>query len=232
MALETELTITELTDGNTAQLDDFLALQTALFPQDVRYVPVMRKRASRPADADPRFIEHQWLIRHRDEPIAVTIFKYARMRDCGIGLDIGIKPAARPSDRGRSGRLSEWLTERCLDQLASDASACGRPTPVGLAVEVESEQLVRRFRQYGFIELPLEYHEPPFIQHQLELLAHETGTRTDFRRMHLGIFATGQAPLDPHDRELQRRIVLAFLVDHYGLAPDHWAVQRALGTDS
>ena len=58
---EDRLTVHEVTGGNTARLDDLVTVFVELFPQYAHRQFRLRDKAYRPANADPLFIEHQWL---------------------------------------------------------------------------------------------------------------------------------------------------------------------------
>ena len=98
------------------QLDIFLEIYDDLFPQYIHYFPVIRQRASAPADVDPNFIENQWLIELEGQPAALATFKYATQRACGIALALAIKPDFRT--RMVDGqRLSGLLNQLQVEQI-------------------------------------------------------------------------------------------------------------------
>jgi hypothetical protein len=222
------LTVHEVLGGCQCDQDDLLALHAALFPQYAYYQTYMRQRAQQPPNADPRFVEHWWLIRLNDQPAAIRFFKYVPERNCGLGLAVGIQPEYRQHTFGRYRRFSEAIVLASLEQLCTDAKALGKLTPVGMISEIEAYLLPRYYREYGFIRLPIDYTEPSLTAEAQKLVA-DTEDLV-FRPMELGILPSDPARFDPQDSEMLRQIVLAFLVDHYGLSENHLIVRRALAS--
>ncbi len=222
------LAVYELIEGDPERLEAALRLYAALMPKYAHYMPRMRHRAQLSADHDPRFLEHLWLLEVDGDPAALTAFKYVPGRHCGLGIDLVVSPDYRAFGVGRYRRLAEFVNASVVAQVHADARAAGHPTPVGLVVEVAAPELVAHYRQYGLVELPVEYLEPSFPP-QIE--AH-TGPvdpeELTFSPMHLGIFPTVGTRFDLSDRDMLADLVMAFLVDHYRLPGDHWAVRRAL----
>ena len=235
---ETGLVIHDLIGGNVDRLDAMLALFVEMFPQYTHYADRIRHTAERPNGFDPGVIHHQWLADVEGQAAGMVVFKYLPERRCGLGIDLAVRPAFRKRKFSRYDRLSELLNKCSLDQLEADALAAGDPTPFGKVVEVETPEstddeqlkqrrahLIERYRSFGMIQLPMKYCEPPYI---LGLGAKEIPAKETFHPMQLGVFPIDGGGFDPHDPTVLADCVLAFLVDHYRLPADHWAVQRAL----
>jgi hypothetical protein len=214
----------EVLGGDARDRSDMMAIHSELFPHYGYYHAYMWERSQRPPDADSRFIEHWWLIRVNGEAAAVRYFKYVPGRDCGLALAIGIRPTFRDLTHGLARRFSELLIRRSLEQIGQDAAACGRPVPVGLATEIEPFLLRRYEEEYGFVRLEVNYQEPSYT---VEAGRH-LDKPLDFRPIPLGVLPVQESTFSLANPEVVINIVLAFLVDHYGLAPDHWIVRRAL----
>nr|MBA3534558.1 hypothetical protein [Ardenticatenales bacterium] len=114
----------------------------------------------------------------------------------------------------------------------------------GLAVEIPSpystdnvvaqqgrRRLQARYHDYGFIDLPVDYFEPPTIE-GYPLVSDVTLQRDGFQRMELALFPMREEPFDPSDPKGHQQVIFALLIDHYGLDETHWAVQQALRTHS
>ncbi len=108
-----------------------------------------------------------------------------------------------------------------------------RPEPIGLVAHSTDDvtaqrgrrRLQARYHEYGFVDLPVTYVEPPTIEG-----TPLAGGRDDFQRMELALLPMREAPLDPADPQMLKQVIFALLVDHYGLSETHWAVQQALCT--
>lgn len=226
--LASGLEIHDLVGGNTDLLEEYLQLYLEFLPQYARYVPVMRLRAEQPAPRDPRFDEHQWLVLRQGQPAGMTTFVYNRLRNVGIGLDLAVRPEERQLDRASQSRLAGLMIREMCKQVERDAAAQGNPTPLGVVVEVEHPALVKRYAEYGFIALPVEYYEPPFIQRALSLVEPAEIEKAGFPRLHLGFFPIEGSGFEPTNLEQLTEIIQALLVDHFGLPGNHWVVQTAL----
>jgi hypothetical protein len=221
-----EITIHELTGGNTDRLDDLSELFTELFPQYAHRVFRMHRKAQDPPDVNPLFVEHQWLIDADGQPAAMTSFKYIPKRNIGLEIYLGVRPAFRKlgkSDHPR--RMAEILIYTACEQLRSDARAAGRPSPAGLVFEVLEPKLVRQYREYGFLELPVAYYEPRYRPGHENFLA--GGEDIDCKQAQLGIFPLNPEQTNKDDPALLSNIVSALLLDHYGLPENHWIIQCA-----
>jgi hypothetical protein len=191
-------------------------------------LPRVRQRAYQVADADPRFVTHQWLAEVAGNAAGLISFKYVPRRHLGLLVYLAVKPEYRLPFNDIPCRLSEILLISALDQLRVDALQAGQPVPVHLAAEVEYSELLERYRHYGCVEFPVEYYEPP--------TSFDPGTyRPDqdtgfdaYRPMHLGVFPAQGVAVDSLDQNLLRDVLFAFYVEHYGLPEDHWTMQRAL----
>jgi hypothetical protein len=222
----TQLSIHEVLGGPQRDLEDLLAIHADLFPQYAYYHAYMRHRAKQPSDADPRTVEHWWLIRLNGQAAAVRFFKYVPGRNCGIALAIGIKPDYRRHTFGRYRRFSEAILHTSLQQVQSDAEVAGKPTPVGMVVEIEHYLFARYFDEYGHLRLPIDYLEPSFTAEAKPFL--DSTAQLEFRPIALGILPTDSCPFNPLDEKMLNDVVFALLIDHYGLPENHWTVRRAL----
>ncbi|MBN1812134.1 MAG: hypothetical protein JXA14_09890 [Anaerolineae bacterium] len=221
------ISIHDIIGGNVERLDALLDIFVDLFPRYAHTLPRLHHKGQSPADANPRFIAHQWLVDIDHQAAGMVSFKYSPDRNLGLTVYIGIRPAYRQI-RVKSSRLSEWLIASSIDQLQTDARATGRPTPTGMFLEVEPPRLVARYCEFGFIELPVEYFEPRFRQPRVGFGCPDDLSQVDFCRTHLGGFPLQSDISDPTDPTMLADVILAFMVDHYGLPIEHWAVQRAL----
>lgn len=73
--------------------------------------------------------------------------------------------------------MSDFLIQQMVRQLEVDAAHSGCPMPLGLVVEVEMaasttepalqktrDHLLKRYQEYGFVHLPVKYHEPASVR--------------------------------------------------------------------
>ncbi len=220
------LSVHEVLGGSKRDLDDLLAVHRELFAKFSSYIPYMIERAKDPPDADPCFVEHWWLARIDGEPAGIRYFKYVPARQCGLSLGIAVLKLYRHLTFGRYGRFSKLLTLTSLEQLQADAAAAGQPVPVGIVAEVEN-YLLPRYDEYDFIRLPIDYNEPSSTP-EANAARGEAEDHLSFRPIQLGVFMLADTSFDPFNRQMLRQLVLAFLVDHYGLPDDHPVVCRAL----
>lgn len=220
--------IQEIVNGRTRYLDDLIELYLQLFPGYGRYVAVMRRRANRPQDTTPPFLEHQWLALVNGQPAAMTVFKYNYKRNCGLGLDLGVHPDFRIISHSGYTSLARLMIELRHKQLLMDAKSLGMSLPLGSLVEVESPKVVARFKEYGMLLLPVKYYEPPAPEDALEIIGRQEIEKTGFTPMHLGIYPIDREAYNPKDADQLSMFVKAYLMDHYGLPESHWAVQESL----
>ena len=227
---ELDLEIYDIIGGrNLEHLDDFLQLYGDYLPQYIRYEPLMRQRACQPLDANALYYWHQWLVRQAGKPAAMLTFVLNRKRNMGIFLDFIVTPEARAIHYQGHTRMAGLLLELIWEQLKLDARADGLPTPEFLIAEVEHIQLVERYKQYGFAELPVEYYEPPYTPNLAEIFdPAELEQYIGYRRLYLGAFAIPGGQFDPADPDTICKIVETLLIDHYQLRPEHWTVNKAL----
>ncbi|MBN1179595.1 MAG: hypothetical protein JXD18_10300 [Anaerolineae bacterium] len=221
------LALHDVIGGNLERLDDLVDVFVELFPQYAHTSERLRWKALRSAFADPHFINHQWLVEVDGRAAGLLSFKYAPQRGLGLTVYVGVRPAYRHL-RVEGKRVSEWLIGCGLDQLQIDAQATGSELPVGLFLEVQYPRLVARYREFGFVELPVVYHEPHFRQARTQDNVAESLAQADFRRAYLGGFPIHPERFDPSDAVMLETVVRAFMLDHYHLPMDHWAVAQAL----
>src|SRR5687768_8471260 len=80
------VTLHNVVNDNTQHLDALIELYLSLMSPYENYVPLIRRVAERAPDADPHFIDHQWLATVNGEPAGATIFRYVPARNCGLGF--------------------------------------------------------------------------------------------------------------------------------------------------
>ncbi|NDJ76203.1 MAG: hypothetical protein GYB65_08080 [Chloroflexi bacterium] len=232
IAIETPhpgLVVSEVLGGSTRDIEDMIAVHLELFGKFEAYVPYMRERALQPPNADPGCIYHWWLARIADEPAAVRYFKYIPARHVGLSLGVAVRKKFRPLTFGEQyGRFSNMMILTSLKQVQADAEAMGNPVPLGIAAEVE-EYLRPRYAEYNFIEYAVDYQEPSSTPDATAASGEgEQDEQLSFRPIQIGLFKLENTAFDPYSRETQENIVKAFLIDHYELPVEHWAVQQAL----
>ena len=224
-----DIILHDLIGGNVARLDALMAIFAECFPQYAAAAPRLAQKAHRPADANSHFIAHQWLAEVDGQAAGMFSFKYAPGRDLGLAVYLAVRPAWR-SLHVDSLPLSAWLIQSGLRQLAADAAAAERPMPAGLFFEVEPDRLVARYREFGFVELPVEYYEPRYAQPRTGPGEPTDAGQVIFQRTHFGVFPSDGAPDNPTGPGVVTSAVLAFMVDHYGLPETHWVVARAVAS--
>ena len=215
-----QLCIYDVIDNHLEHLDDLLALYGELFPQYISSLSRLRAQAIAPAD--PRFIRHQWLVKVNGDAAALATFGLALQRGIGFCLSIAIRPAYRSLAWGSYRRLSEFIIRQMVAQLEADATHSGARPPCGLVVEIEMSgsksaesrrHLLERYQEYGFIHLPVTYHEPAFLRN---------APVQDAQPMQLYFLS-----IHTDCANILQNVVDSLLIDHYGLTEDNWIVQQA-----
>lgn len=232
------LCIHDVIDNNVGFLDALLDLYRELFPQYITALPRVREKAFLPANADPRFVRHQWVVTCNGYPAGLASFKLALRQNLGICFSIAIRSAYRSMAWQNYRRFSDFLIQQMIKQLVFDASCHGHPSPLGLVVEVETAAsttdpalkksrlgLLERYQEYGFVPLPVTYHEPahvrtPDIEQSLSQV-----TKNAQPMQLLMLFFQGQGCSS--DPNLLGQVVDALLVEHYGIPEDDWIVRQA-----
>jgi hypothetical protein len=218
-------------------LEALLDLYRELFPQYIAALPRVREKASLPADVDPRFVRHQWLVTCNEHPAGFASFKLVLRQNLGICLSIGIRPAYRSLAWQNYRRLSDFMLQQMIEQLEMDARSHSNPPPAGLVVEVEVPEstsdpvlqktrlhLSERYQEYGFLPLPVTYHEPVFVRTGENGQSLSQGIHNAEPMQLLMLPLQDQGRLSP---ELLGRVIDALLIEHYGLPEDDWIVQQA-----
>ena len=224
---EENLTVHEVIGGSANHLGALVELHKEIFPHYGQYIPYMEERVKQAAGINHYSIDHWWLAEVNGHPAGFNIFKYMIDRNCGLCLLITVRELYRGKSFGGCRSLAELLLMSSLQQLKADASDYGRPTPAGMVLEVEHPKVVARFREFGFIELPVEYFEPPAIYGD-KTFENVGASMDDFKQLHLGIFPIHGGPFNPDDPASIQNLALVYLIDHYHLPENHWAVHRAL----
>ena len=222
------LSIHDVIDGNTEYLDEYLKIYTDHLPQYSRYVPVMRRRAAKHIDVHALERWHQWLSMLDDEPVAMIGFLYNRKRNLGILMDFAVVESMRGLDISGGGRFAGELLYLAMEQLEMDAAVVGNPPPLCLAAEVEHTPLVERYAEYGFVEFPVEYYEPPGTPELARIVEPDDIEAVGYRRLYLGAFQIPGNEFDAMDARVVDIIIHALLEDHYQLPKDHWLLEKTL----
>jgi len=223
-----KVVIKEAIGGDPSLQESLIKLHKEFFPQYDQYLPYMEKRLLLPPIDGYGNIEHWWVLEYDKQPVGFIMFKYVPRRDCSLGLLIAVKPAFRRLSVGQAKTLADYLIKASLEQLRQDALSVGRSIPVGMVVEVETGRLLQVYRDYGFIEIPVDYCSPPYIQGEISFENREELDKLEYLKSILGIFPLEEAHADLSDPKLISKLVLAFLVDHYHLPEDHSGVCRIL----
>ena len=223
---EIGLTIHDVIDGDTTYLAEYLKIYTNYLPQYSRYVPVMQRRAAKPVDIYALERWHQWLVMYDEKPVAMIGFLYNRKRNLGILMDFAVVEDMRDFVIPGNGRFAGELLFLAMEQLKHDAEEIGNPTPLCMAAEVEHTPLVERYTEYGFVEFPIEYYEPPGTPELAQLVETQDFESVGYRRLFLGAFQMPNTKLDPTDMQVVDIILHALFEDHYQLPEEWWLFFR------
>ena len=239
---EQHLSVYEVIGGSANHLGALLELHSEIFPNFAHYLPYMKDRVKTSPEDINDAIDHWWLVEIDDKPAGFRLFKYNPHHNCGLGLLMAVRPKYRQVAVSPFCRLAELLIASSIEQIETDARVSGRPTPIGMGVELQLPEtiqdpaiqrgrahLIKRYREYGFCDLHVEYYEPPFILEDSSFIELANPEAEDFHRLLFGYFPSqeSQKPISP---DIISQLVLAFLVDQYHLPVDHWAVQRAVAS--
>lgn len=237
--LDGELCIHDVVNGHVEYLEALLDLYRELFPQYLAALPGVRDRAFLPADIDPRFVRHQWVVTWNGNPAGLTSFKFAKRQRLGICFSIAVRPKYRPLAWENYARLSDFLIRQMIAQLAVDATTGGLLPPCGLVVEIEVPDsttdpvakktrlhLRDRYLEYGFSPLPVIYHEPAFVRYNADNQScSELSENAEPMQLCMLSFETGKGMYSSQNGMLNA-VIDALLVSHYGLSEDHWIVRQ------
>lgn len=226
---DVDLVVHDLVDGYTRYIDHYLKIFRDLFPQYIRYEPVMRQRAEARLDRSANELWHQWLLMVGGKPAGIVGFLYNQGRNVGLLMDFAIYPFARKIQVGGKIPFSLFALNLSMQQLTNDARQNGLAAPICLAAEVEYPALVKKYLDYGYVEFPVEYYEPPTTP-ELEKVGDKIQelTSVDFKKLHVGAFPIPGQSIDLNAPEVIKSVLLAFLEDHYQLASTHWLVQKVV----
>ena len=92
------------------------------------------------------------------------------------------------------------------------------------------QHVIDRFSRLGYIDLGIDYREPPHIVGHEKYLENIDPATLDYHRMLLGILPLAGGQFAMNNPQMVEDCVLAVLVDHYKLPENHWAVQTALNS--
>lgn len=218
-----------LGSGDVARIEAMLRLYAELFPQYAHYVPRMRRRAEFGAEHRPGHVVHYWLVEVDGRPAAIRTFRYVRGRQVGLAHALAVEPAFREVMAGGQ-RLSMFLVHACLDQMIADAERLGDAPVLGMVNEVESPRLMEHYIKNGIVELPVKYVEPIFPPEKPGRSHSDEIALVHFSPMFLGFLPNPDLEEQTYTSELIADFAMAFLVDHYGLPPEHPQVQAVLAS--
>lgn len=226
---EIGLVIHDLVDGNAAYINEYLNLYGDLFPEYIRYIPLMRQRAETPADVSANEKWRQWLMMIKGRPVGLVGFFYNKIRNVGVLMDFAIQPEARQIKYIDGRKLAHYVLGLAMQQLVFDAQSNGKSAPLFMIAEVEHEALLNKYMEYGYLKFPVEYHEPPFPSELMGIASEAQNLdKMDYKRMYLGAFELPGYPFDPNNPEVVKTAILTMLVDHYGLPASHWLTKKML----
>ena len=225
---EIGLSVYDNVGGSTAYLDEYLKMYIEYLPQYSRYVPIMRQRAERPIDLQALERWHQWAVMLDGKPVAMIGFLYNRKRNLGILMDFAVVEDARDIDITGRGRFAGELLHLAMKQLKQDAVAVGNSVPLCMVAEVEHTPLVERYAEYGFVEFPVEYYEPPGTPELAKLVEPDDLEKVGFRRLYLGAFRMPATEFNLTEAPVVDIIIRALLEDHYRLPENHWLLAKTL----
>lgn len=214
-----------LGSGDVERIEAMLVLYSQLFPEYKHYTARMRRRAALPVDARPGHIAHYWLIEVDGKPAGMTTFRFIYRRNCGLGVSVGLDRSVR-SVMVEGERLSSFIMAETLRQFARDKKSMGGTDLLGMVTEVEHRELMEHYKQFGMLELPVDYFEPIFAPngHHPE----EPTEPASYKPVILGFMPSPEASMDWYDCTTLTDFALAFLVDHYGLSEDNRIVNTVV----
>jgi hypothetical protein len=231
----------ETNGGDPIYRQKLLDFYPELFPEYGYYLPYMEYRMTLPVDSDPLFIERWWLIEVEGQVAGLRLFKYSPSRNCALVLGTSIKSEFRKYPVAGYDRLSSYIVSLTAEQIMVDARAARRPIPVGLVSEVQLPEphmtaeeaayhihIADRYHDMGYVDLPVEYYEPPHIVGKESYLQGVALEDLPYNHMVLSVRPIEGGGFDPHDQQMMTDCTLAYLTDHYKLPSDHWIVTRAL----
>ena len=231
--LENGLEIQDLVNGQTEHLEEYIDIYKTLFPQYVRYIPIMRKRASLSFNSMDIERWHQWLLRLNRQAVGIAGFLYNRRRNIGLLMDLAIKPEARSFVASNGERFARHVLDLAIQQLKLDALEDGMNGPLCMAAEVEHRALLEQYTRYGYVKYPVEYFEPPGTPE----LANITQEPDDLKKIGFGQMYVGAFPVPGNEVHVDspkvvKEVLNAFLIDHYRLSSDHWLIQKLIAGNS
>ena len=226
---EANLIIHDLVNGNSQYIEDYLKIYSELFPQYLRYLPVMRRRAEFTADRDAFEKWHQWLLVVENKPVGIVGILYNRKRNVGLLMDFAIYPNSRRIQVHGGLPFSKYILNLSMQELVEDAKENQYPAPICMAAEVEYPALLRKYIEYGYVKFPVEYFEPPSTP-ELEKVGDKIQNlkSVEFGRMNVGAFQIPGFSQDLTNPEVIRIVLSALLEDHYQLSSDHWLVRKVI----
>ena len=230
MFLDDSLSIHDVVDGNSAYLNDYLDLYIDYLPQYARYLPAMRQRAEKRIDSQALELWHQWLVLYAGRPAAMIGFLYNRVHNLGILMDFAVAEECRELEVPGQVRFAGRLLYLAMKQLKKDAAKIGNSAPLCMAAEVEHQPLVERYKEYGFIEFPVEYYEPPGTPDLVGLVPLRDIEQVGYRRLHLGAFPVPGSDFQSMGVWVVDIILRALLEDHYRLTENHWLLEQTLSS--
>jgi hypothetical protein len=215
--------------GDSLALEEAIALWAEYFPEYAQLpANVEELRLAAQGQAIVACMRpHFWLVRVAGQPVGMSFFLYNPQRWVGMLLFFALHPSVRRLAPPGFERLSDFLIAQMIAQVQKEA---GEEHALGLALEVDSPALAARYQHMGLHLFDLTYGEPMGGQ-TAEMLAGNVLDETQFHRLFLGLFPLSAARARPVP-EAAHQVVLAFLLDYYGLPSDHPVLIQALQTIS
>ncbi|MFN8529597.1 MAG: GNAT family N-acetyltransferase [Anaerolineae bacterium] len=222
------LSIYELARDDMQRVEALTVMFQDLMPQYAFYVErILRSIGYHDTRTGDR--HHVWLAELGSEPVGLAVTEYLAAYDLGLGMDIAVYPQYRELQiEGQ--RIAQAMIKARIRQLEIDGYACGRTGMVPLAVEVDSPQMVRRFKEYGMMVLPVRYYEPPDVSGATNPRGWQSEADTEelealgYHQMHLGLYPPDTDGFQWDDPALWERVLRAFYLDHYHLTEDNRAL--------
>lgn len=213
------------------RIQSMLMVYRELMPDYGYYEPRMIHGIQQTYDVRPNLHRFYWYSEVDDEPAGLIQFEYVPGQDVGLVMDMAVLPPYRQMDFGTGYRFNYLQVREAANFLKDHALRLGRPKPYGLGNEIAHDAIFNlTVNVYHNIPIPTHYKEPPYVEYDKHLLDQSILEETQFRPMHLGLFPLEfeNETRNLHQASVYKNVIHAFLIDHYGLATDHWAYQESI----
>ncbi|MEZ4670605.1 MAG: hypothetical protein R3E39_22090 [Anaerolineae bacterium] len=232
-----DIVIYELEADDFHRISNMQTIFTELMPQYAHYTSRLQRDIEHAGHTRSEVRHHVWLIEIKDKPVAMCAFEYIRSENVGLGMDIAVYPAYR-SVRQHGRTLAAFILHEMVNQLSVDGMEAGHSDAVPMAGEVDNDRLLDRYIEYGFVPIPANYFEPPdvsgksdmVIQGRIPFDAERQLQALGYHPMRLGFFPPHRTDFDTADVGMWERLIRAFYVHHYHLAPQSLALQVAIAS--